>query len=179
MTHRIFVARAVLAGLMAFGLDCAHAQAGISGARWATYQDKFGTEVHYPRELFSVAAGPTPVGTGQSFTTKDGRARLSIYAQPNTERHTPASYLRQYFRGSRRALHYDRVAPSFFAVSMNRSETILYRRCNFSQQGQSSIHCIDLSYPSSQKTAWDQTVTRISRSLRAAATNEVTLRAPR
>jgi hypothetical protein len=49
---------------------------------------------------------------------------------------------------------------------MNRGSTILYRRCNFSANRGGTIHCIDLSYPRSQKRAWDGTVTRISRSLR-------------
>ena len=38
-----------------------------------------------------------------------------------------------------------------------------HRRCNFDAR---MIHCIDLTYPLEEKRAWDETVTRISRSLR-------------
>jgi hypothetical protein len=74
--------------------------------------------------------------------------------------------LRTYMKGSRSALNYDRVAPHFFAVSMNRNGTVLYRRCNFSGNRGRTMHCIDLAYPVREKRAWDSTVTRISRSLR-------------
>lgn len=133
---------------------------------WTLYTDELGTRVEYPRNIFSVEAGSHDVGRGRDFTTSDGRGQLAIYVQPNPKRHTPASYLREHFRGSRSALNYDRVAPRFFALSTNRGTTILYRRCNFSENRGGTIHCVDISYPLGEKRAWDDTVTRISRSLR-------------
>jgi hypothetical protein len=147
-----------------FGSTLAMAQIARTG--WVTYRDGSGTAIEYPRDLFSVSGGRPEGGSGQAFATSDGRAHLSIYVRDNPGRKTPADYLREHFRGSRSALNYDRVAPTFFAVSRNRGETILYRRCNFSYGANAAIHCIDLSYPRSEKRAWDGPVTRISRSLR-------------
>ena len=62
-------------------------------------------------------------------------------------------------------LDYIRVTSSFFAVSKYKGDRVLYRRCNFERQP-ARMHCIDLSYPAREERAWDQTVTRISRSLR-------------
>jgi hypothetical protein len=158
------VATFAMLGMSVFGYpEHAHGQSTQTTDRWTSYTDEFGTRVDYPDTVFSLASGPHEVGKGRDFATSSGRAHLSIYVQDNPRRDTPASYLREHFRGSRSSLNYDRVAPHFFAVSTNRDSTILYRRCNFSKR---SIHCIDLSYPLSEKQAWDGIVTRISRSLR-------------
>jgi hypothetical protein len=164
--RRIPIAFVVVLGLIA-GWYPNHAQAqSLPGnVRWTAYTDEFGTRVEYPDSVFSVAGGAPEGGKGRDFASANGRARLSIYVQGNPKRQTPASYLREHFRGSRASLHYDRVAPHFFAVSTNQGATILYRRCNFSGT-QHTIHCIDLSYPRSEKRAWDGLVTRMSRSLR-------------
>jgi hypothetical protein len=160
-----------IACLIALGLvvgwipNDAHAQSSPPNVRWTAYADEFGTRVEYPDSVFSEAAGAPAVGKGRDFATSNGQAHLSIYVQDNPKRHTPASYLREHFRGSRSSLNCDRVAPHFFAVSTNQDATILYRRCNFSN-ARNSVHCIDLSYPRSQKRAWDGIVTRISRLLR-------------
>ena len=65
--------------------------------------------------------------------------------------------------GDRRQLDYDRIASNFFALSENKVDRILYRRCNFSNR---MIHCIDMNYPRREKLLWDEIVTRISLSLR-------------
>jgi hypothetical protein len=63
-------------------------------------------------------------------------------------------------------LDYHAVANHFFAVSKYSGSMVLYRRCNFSSKNYGLIHCIDLAYPSEEERLWDDTVTRISRSLR-------------
>ncbi len=130
---------------------------------WTTYVDRTGTSVQYPAHLFSVRAGAERNGVGQRLATVDGRAGLSIFTR-SSEGQNPRQYLATHFPGSRSALDYNRVAPNFFAVSMEHRGTILYRRCNF--PGDGMIHCIELSYPTREKLAWDAPVTRISRSLR-------------
>jgi hypothetical protein len=133
---------------------------------WTTYVDAAGTRVEYPAHVFSRENGRPEIGTGRRFSTADGRAHLSIYTLPNSRGQSPASYLNRNMRGPRSALNYDRVARNFFAVSMNRRGTVLYRRCNFSGNRGGTMYCIDLAYPVSEKRAWDAPVTRISRSLR-------------
>jgi hypothetical protein len=104
----------------------------------------YGTQLEYPASIFS-AVGPSETGVGQRFESNDGRAALSIYARENEEGETPASYLKKNLRQS--GLDYERVTRSFFAISMEREETIYYSRCNFSRSARGAIHCIDLVYP--------------------------------
>jgi hypothetical protein len=123
---------------------------------------EYGTYVEYPAAVFAPV-GEAEKGVGQRFERQDGRAVLSIYARENEDDDTPASYLRKNLRQP--MLDYERVSRSFFAISMERDGTIFYSRCNFSAR-RSTIHCFDLVYPQSEKTAWDPVVTRISLSLR-------------
>jgi|KBSMisStandDraft_5_1062788.scaffolds.fasta_scaffold345754_2 hypothetical protein len=128
---------------------------------WTTFNSR-GLAVEYPRDVFTEAG----VGEhdGRLFTTRDKRARLTIFTLSNERGATPAQFLRRSFPENRRNLTYDRVASNFFAVSEPKNGLILYRRCNFSTGAM--IHCIDLQYPRREKRAWDAIVTRISLSLR-------------
>jgi hypothetical protein len=131
---------------------------------WQTFKvPEYGTQVEYPARIFA-AVGEAEKGIGQRFESDDGRAVLSIYARENEDDDTPASYLRKNLR--QQVLDYKRVTRSFFAISMERGETIYYSRCNFSRSARGSIHCFDLVYPHGEKRAWDPVVTRISLSLR-------------
>jgi hypothetical protein len=134
-----------------------------AGLDWQMFQvPEYGTHVEYPAKLFAPV-GEAEKGVGQRFESEDGRAVLSIYARENQDDDTPASYLRKNLRQP--MLDYERVTRSFFAISMEREETIYYSRCNFSPR-HSTIHCFDLVYPQTEKKAWDRVVTRISLSLR-------------
>jgi hypothetical protein len=165
------VLHTVLAFLITFGMpSVAQAQAGwrdVGDENWKVYVvPDFGTRVQYPAGIFSVLEGKADKGTGERLSTPDGRASISIYSRPNDRRETPASYLRDNLRLSRSGLEYERVTSSFFAISAIRDGAIYYSRCNFSQSPAPSIHCFDLIYPEREKRAWDDIVTRISRSLR-------------
>jgi hypothetical protein len=140
------------------------AAATSAQAAWQVYSDAAGTRVEVPTDLFSNSTGPTPAGEGSRYTTADHRAELSIFVRP-TEGQTPAAYLRANMPDEPSKLDYIRVTSSFFAVSKYKGDRVLYRRCNFERQP-ARMHCIDLSYPAREERAWDQTVTRISRSLR-------------
>jgi hypothetical protein len=134
---------------------------------WRTFQvPEFGTTVDYPAGIFSEPGGTADKGTGQRFNSTDGRAVLTIYARENEDSDTPASYLRKNLRMPRSALGYERITPSFFAISSERNGIVLYSRCNFSADAGGAIHCFDLVYPQAEARAWDGIVTRISRSLR-------------
>jgi hypothetical protein len=134
---------------------------------WQTFHvQEFGTTVAYPASIFSERAGKAEKGTGQRFTSADGRSSLTIYAVENADGHTPASYLRKNLRMPRSAIDYKRVTPSFFAISVERQGTVLYSRCNFASRHGGAVHCIDLVYPQDRARAWDAIVTRISLSLR-------------
>ena len=132
---------------------------------WRTFEvPDFGTRIQYPASIFTPAGQPE-TGLGQRFERADGRAVLSIYARPNKAGETPRTYLRKNLR-VKSGLDYVRIARSFFAISSERDDVILYSRCNFSGGARGVIHCFDLKYPREEKRSWDAVVTRISLSLR-------------
>src|SRR5262249_6977633 len=133
-----------------------------SDAQWRVFTNTDGTMVQYPADVFP-SDRVAESADGSVFTTCDDRAQLQIFTVRNERNESPAQYLTRVFPTDRRLLDYDRVASNFFAVSENREDRILYRRCNFVDR---LIHCIDLNYPRREKLAWDGIVTRISLSLR-------------
>ena len=133
---------------------------------WTTFvEPQFGTRLELPSQMFTVHEGPSIKGVGEEYATSDGRAALAIYSQRNLRREAPATYLKRNYKAPRRAMDYVRVTRSFFAVSAVNQGTIYYSRCNFSRRSGGTVHCFDLKYPASEKRAWDNIVTRISRSL--------------
>jgi hypothetical protein len=150
----------------------ASAEARLSGRYseafgWQTFTiPDFGTQVEYPAGIFAVSDGAAEKGVGQRLRSADGRAILTIYSRDNEAEDTPASYLKNNLRLPRSALDYERVTPTFFAISSTRQGLIFYSRCNFSSDAGGVLHCFDLVYPQREQRAWDAIVTRISRSLR-------------
>jgi hypothetical protein len=148
----------ILAGIVLSGLG-----RPAASQEWTTFvEPNLGTRLEVPREIFTVHQGPSPRGTGQEYTTSDGRAALAVYSQHNVRHERPRTYLRRNYNAPGMQLDYVRVTRSFFAISGVKESAIYYSRCNFSR---SSIHCFDLKYPAQEKRAWDDIVTRISRSL--------------
>ena len=78
---------------------------------------------------------------------------------------SPAAFVARNLQVPRSALHYQRIAPTFFAISGFHDADIYYIRCNAASD-RSTLHCIYLIYPAAEKRAWDPIVTRISRTLR-------------
>ena len=65
---------------------------------------------------------------------------------------SPATYLRHNLRVDRSALDYERIARSFFAISLERDGVILYSRCNFSSRA--AQQSISLNYVSPRGKAF-------------------------
>ena len=158
----------LLVGMLAvLGLAPAAAQtARLDVKDWQVFADQFGTRVDYPADVFTHSGGQSERGIGERFRTPDSDAILEVYSLPNGPQFTPESFLRANLQLPRTELEYQRVTPSFFAISNVREGVIYYSRCNFSSSPRPLISCIDLKYPEAQKRAWDDVVTRISRSLR-------------
>src|SRR6202048_1153076 len=109
-----------------------HALAAPSDPDWKEFQiPDLGTRVDYPAAVFSVSDGKSEVGMGERLSTADRRASLTIYSRANETGETPASYLRKNLRLSQSVIQYQRVTPTFFAISAEREGTIYYSRCNF------------------------------------------------
>jgi hypothetical protein len=163
MTFKLIFSAAMAVIALAIVL-CGHAISAPGEQDWRTLAvPDFGTQVQCPAGIFTEPDGAPEKGVGERLSTYDGRATLSVYSRSNESGDTPASYLNSYLRSPRSQLDYERVTPSFFAISAVKNNTIYYSRCNFSH---SAIHCFDLVYPEREKRAWDAIVTRISLSLR-------------
>jgi hypothetical protein len=128
--------------------------------RWSNYTiPETGTSVDFPAPIFTEEAG-RPDGYGQTFSSADGQASLTIQAAPNVENDTPAAFLAKKHPPSQ--MQYRRVTARFFAVSSYKGDRIWYNRCNFSK---GFVHCVLMNYPAKEERAWDDIVTRISLSL--------------
>ena len=166
MIARLLLGRTMIGCVLA-GAAPAQGLPAPSDAGWQEFVvPDFGTRLEYPAGIFSVSQGKPEVGTGKRLSTVDGRSSLTIYSRANDTGETPASYLRKNLRISHATMDYQRVTPSFFAISMVKDGTIYYSRCNFTYTRPADIHCFDLVYPQREKRAWDDIVTRISLSLR-------------
>ena len=165
------VAGATFVALSVFiGTDAARSARQMPDFDWRTFTiPDFGTQVEYPAGVFDVSEGKAEKGVGERFSTSDGRALLTIYSRANEAGDTPASYLKANLRQPGSSLDYERITPTFFAISTVRGGLVYYSRCNFSSVGAGAMHCFDLIYPQREERAWDAIVTRISRSLRPLA----------
>lgn len=134
---------------------------------WQTYANpRFGTIADYPASIFTRLEPPPENGDGQTFTDRDGAAKLSIYGSFNSGDYTPRSYVDELIR-SRDAIAYEYIVKNSFTVSGQRGETIWYQRCNFEGGNSGTIHCFMLEYPAQQKRRWDPIIARIAKSLHA------------
>jgi hypothetical protein len=154
----------LLTGL-ALGLSATSGAPALErAAAWSQYRDR-GAAVQFdlPAQLFRPESAGQEEGSGTTFSTSDGRARLRVFRRANTARESPRAYLRRVAKTENANFTYIRTTDRFFVASGTRDGAIFYRRCNFSS---SRIGCLHLDYPQSEKRAWDATVTRISRSMR-------------
>ena len=160
-----------VAGALLLAAGCIPAAAqdpgeAAGGPGWRPYVDDYGTSFDIPGGIFSVAEGAPPIGSGRRFRTADGRAELNVYTLANGEHESARAYLARHLRSEFKNLDYHRVSDRFFAVSGIVRGKTFYSRCNY-ESPRGPMHCIYLAYPAAENHAWDSTVTRISRSLRA------------
>jgi hypothetical protein len=152
--------RAVISlSVLAFLLSGSHSPA--QPLQWINYRIvETGTSVDMPISIFTEAAGKAG-GYGQQFRRSDGRADLTVQAEPNSSRDSPAVYLEK--RNPPPHIIYKRITDDFFVVSSTRGDRIWYDRCNFTNR---FVHCVLIDYPADEKRQWDAIVTRISKTLR-------------
>ena len=119
-----------------------------------------------PSAVFATADGAAYRGVGRQFKTADGRAALAVYSQRNSQRDTPASYLRKNFSFPRSGRDLRADHPRFLrGLGSAGTDKIFYSRCNVSAIG-GTLYCFDMQFPAAERAAWDAIVTRMSRSLR-------------
>ena len=83
---------------------------------WTAYTNpRFGTSADYPAGIFSERDPAPENGDGQSFHSRDNRARLSIYGTYNVEADTPQSYVDKYV--DQQGVTFRRVTKNFYVIS--------------------------------------------------------------
>ena len=98
----------------------------------------------------------------QRFVSPSGDAWLSLYALPPVE--SVASHLAAVRRGEHERITYERVGRTWIVVSGYKGDRIFYRKAMLACSGQ-SWHHLEFEYPSDQKLAFDEFVTRASYAL--------------
>jgi hypothetical protein len=159
----VWIGKVIALGLIPIGIVSA---AGAGSLQWSVMTDAFGTRVDYPAGIFTIEQGSPPRGTGRVLESEDGEARFMVYIEKNEAHSSPASFVRTNLITPSSQIDYRRITDRFFAVSGESEGRIFYSRCNFPDGRSGPLHCIFLSYKSSEKEAWDDIVTRISLSLR-------------
>ena len=163
MLIRSFSRFALYLALM-LSLSATSGSAQTGGLSWRTFVvPESRNRDDYPSGMFMPSGAPKK-GVGKEF--ERSRAVLSVYSLDNHAGDTPGTYIRKNLRVGKRALDYERIARSFFAITMERDGKIFYSRCNFSRARRGTIHCFDLVYPQDEKRALVPVVTRTSLSLR-------------
>jgi hypothetical protein len=147
--------RLLVIALLSAAPVSAHAQA------WQRASLPSGTSVDVPTAIFASETAASQPGAGRRFVSTDGRADLTLLAEPNPTELSPARFLAR--KNPPGGIIYRRVTPRFFVVSSIRNGRIWYNRCN---RAPGAMHCVLINYPAAEKRRWDAVVTRISHSLR-------------
>ncbi len=152
------------------GLAAAFFAASIVGAvaqaeDWVSYHNnQFGYRFLYPANVFQAKV-EAPNSEGPTFTSADGRSKLTVFAALNTENIGIGEYRETILRDF---AGYDRIdygpkGQSWFVLSGLRSGTVYYQKVLYACEGR-IINVFSLTYPEEQKTAFDSIVTGIEKS---------------
>lgn len=129
------------------------------GERWVTYKnERFGYSFYYPTALFDAGQLPEN-GGGQTFNSKDGRAKIVVFGTLNTENYTPAQYRKvilDEFGGYDR-MDYSPTGQTWFVLSGFRGENIYYQKVMFSCSGK-IINALSVTFPTAEKPSYERLV---------------------
>jgi DnaJ domain len=135
------------------------------GSGWVTYNNvRFRFALKYPRDVFAYDIGPSD-GNVRILGSRDGRAKLHIFAADNGVGTTLAQY-----RRSRIEEHYAGAVLDFvpqrkfeFVLSGTQGENAFYERVTFACNNR-TIHGWQIVFPASQRTLYDLVADAINRS---------------
>jgi hypothetical protein len=126
---------------------------------WTTYRNaRFGYSFDYPAALFDAGQLPEN-GGGQTFNSKDGRAKIVVFGTLNAEKFTPAQYRKvilQEFGGYER-MDYSPTGQTWFVLSGFRGENIYYQKVMFSC-GNTVINALSITFPTAEKPFYERLV---------------------
>lgn len=128
--------------------------------------ERFGTRVTFPAELFETRLAPPANGDGMAWESADGSS-LVVTASHNVLETTPKQMLDQAIRdaGDGRTVTYSVTRDTWLVLSGFEDGFIFYERWVFG--GDDVVHGVILRYPAGRRAEFDPLVGPIARSLRA------------
>lgn len=138
---------------------------------WTTYVNpRFGTRAEVPLNGFSVDRPPEN-GDGQSWTSTDGKSRISVYGSFMVVADTFKGYREFTLDTARKdgvTITYSAGTNDWFTYSGTRGPVIVYMRALLSKAcAPPVVHHVYLQYPAAQREGYDAIVARMAKSLRA------------
>lgn len=128
--------------------------------------DRFGTTLTFPLDIFDAIDPPPANGDGRRFRSNDG-AELAAYGQFNTLDQTPETLIEwdtDIVEKNGGAVTYSASGKDWAVVSGKQGDDIFYQRHEFNQDG-SVIHSMEMRYPAAWSARYDPLVGGIADSL--------------
>ena len=134
--------------------------------RWAAYvNDRFGTSLSYPAEVFMMQPPPEN-DDGRTFASFDG-AKILVFGGYNVDKETPASKRAALDGPDYASASYNASGRNWFVVSGHRTidgvDSIFYEKYIVSTASE-TIHSLIVTYPAKLKARHDPLVERIAAS---------------
>jgi len=128
--------------------------------------DRFGTTLTFPLDIFDRIDPPPANGDGRRFRSEDG-AELAAYGQFNTLDQTPETLI-EWETGivaeNGGSVTYSASGANWAVVSGKQGDEVFYQRHEFSTDG-SVIHSMEMRYPALGSARYDRLVGAIADSL--------------
>jgi hypothetical protein len=126
--------------------------------------ERFGTSVTFPAEIFVDHEEPPANGDGLTFISRDG-ASLAVFGMYNSLDDTPASLADRLStdNGPSYKLTYRRVGDDWIVLSGRDEGLVFYDRYEFSRDD--IIHGMSLRYPVDLKLRYDRLASEIAATL--------------
>jgi hypothetical protein len=154
-------------GVLALLISASSATAVSQATDWTPYRSgRFGYTLFFPAEVFQPRRG-SPSGDGFEFLSRDGQAKLKVFAAYNTDNVGITEYRAAIMRDFVGYDHmvYGPMGQSWFVLSGLRDGSIFYQKVIFTCEGH-VINAFALTYPKEQKRDYDDIVTGIEKSFR-------------
>jgi hypothetical protein len=137
--------------------------AGQALAAESTYvNERFGTSITFPAEVFTERMPPPENGDGQSWQAADG-GTLLVYGRYNVLDETPESLTDKARRDGGRRLTYSRTGKHWVVLSGIAAGSVFYERHEFGKDD--VIHSVVVGYPLALKAKYDLLAGAIAGSL--------------
>lgn len=125
--------------------------------------ERFGTSITYPDDIFTQRMLPPDNGDGQSWQAPDG-GTLLVFGRYNITDETPKTLEASAKRDTSRNVTYSRSGTDWVVLSGVETGSIFYERYLFGSDD--VIHTVVIGYPLGLENKYDLLVGPVSRSLK-------------